>query len=73
MIIIKHTMLETKLENFEPKKLTYCRFRQLNSGQFKLDTFNNMSAVRTHAGFEKNFLSILEKHAPKKLPSLRDN
>ena len=25
-----------------------------------------MSAMRTHAAFENNFISILEKHAPKK-------
>ena len=25
-----------------------------------------MSAVRTHAAFENNFVSILDKHAPKK-------
>ena len=65
MIIIKHTMLETKLENSEPKTLSYHKCRQLNSGQFELDTFNNMSAVKTDAGLEKNFVSILEKHAPK--------
>ena len=32
-----------------------------------------MSAMRTHASFENNFLSILDKHAPKKTKVSREN
>ena len=32
-----------------------------------------MSTVRTHAAFENNFVSILPKHAPKKIKFLREN
>ena len=32
-----------------------------------------MSAVRTHAAFENNFVLILDKHAPKKTKILRGN
>ena len=32
-----------------------------------------MSAMRTHAAFEKGFVSILDKHAPKKTNILRRN
>ena len=32
-----------------------------------------MSAVRTHAAFENNFVSILDKNAPKKTKILRGN
>ena len=32
-----------------------------------------MSAMRTHVAFENIFLSILDKHAPKKTKILREN
>ena len=32
-----------------------------------------MSAVRTHAAFENNFVLVLDKHAPKKTKILRGN
>ena len=70
-----YTILKTKFEKFEPKKLIYCSFKHnLNcSEQFKLDICNSMSAVRIHAAFENNFVSILDKHAPKKAKILRGN
>ena len=68
-----YTILKTKFEKFEPKKLIYRNFKQFDSVQFKLDICNNMSAVRTHAAFEGNFVSILDKHAPKKTKILRGN
>ena len=51
---------------FQPKKLIYHNFKQFDSEQFKLDICNSMSTVKTHAAFENNFVSILDKHAPKK-------
>ena len=57
---------QNKFENFEPKKLIKHNFRQYDTDQFKLDIFNSMSAMRSHAAFENNFASILDKHAPKK-------
>ena len=63
-----YTTLKTKFEKFEPKKLIYRNFKQ-----FKLDICNSMSAVRTHTAFENNFVSILDKHAPKKTNILRGN
>ena len=68
-----YTILKTKFEKFEPKKLIYRNFKQFDSEQFKLDICNSMSAVRTHAAFEKNFVSILDKHAPRKTKILRGN
>ena len=68
-----YTILKTKFEKFEPKKLIYRNFKQFDSEQFKLDICNSMSAVRTHAAFENNFVSILDKHAPKKTKILRGN
>ena len=68
-----YTILNTKFEKFEPKKLIYHNFKQFDSEQNKLDICNSMSAVRTHAAFENNFVSILEKHAPKKTKILRGN
>ena len=50
-------------QNFEPKKLIYSNFKQYFD-QFKLDIFNSKSALRTHAAFENNFVSILDKQAP---------
>ena len=68
-----YTILKSKFEKFEPKKLIYRNFKQFDSEQFKLDICNSMSAVRTHAAFENNFVSILDKHAPKKIKILRGN
>ena len=55
-----HTILKTKFEKFEPKKSIYRNFKQYDSDQFKLDIFNSMSAMRTHAAFENNFVSSLD-------------
>ena len=53
-----YTILKTKFQSFEPKKSIYHNFKQYDSGQFKLDIFNTMSAIRTHAAFKNNFVSI---------------
>ena len=66
-----HTILKTKFEKFDIK--IYCNYKQYDSDQFKLNIFNSMSAVRAHAAFKNNFVSILYKHAPKKTKSLRGN
>ena len=55
---IIYTILKTKFEKFEPKKLIYRNFKQFNSEQFNLDICNSMSTVRTHTAFENNFVSI---------------
>ena len=68
-----YTILKTKFEKFKPKKSIYCNFKQYDSDQFKLDIFNSVSAMRTHATFENNFGSILGKHASKKTQILRGN
>ena len=47
---------------FQPRKLVYNNFKQFDSDQFKLDIFNSISDVRTHAAFENSFVSILDKH-----------
>ena len=70
---IIYTILKIKFEKFEPKKLIYRNFKQFNSEQFKLDICNSISATRAHAAFENNFVSILDKHAPKKTKILRGN
>ena len=68
-----YTILKTKFEKFEPKELIYRNLKQIDSERFKLDICNSMSAVRTHADFENNFVSILDKHAPKKTKIFRGN
>ena len=68
-----YTILKTKFEKFELKKLIYRNFKQFDSKQFKLDICNSMSAVRTHAAFENNFVTVLDKYAPKKTKILRGN
>ena len=67
MIIILYTILKTKFENFELKNLIYRNFKQYDSDQFKLNTFNTVSAMTTNAGFENSFVSILDKQTPKKI------
>ena len=66
-----HAIFKTKFEKFEPKKSIYRNFIQFDIDQFNSDIFNSMSAMRTHAAFENNFVSILDKHAPKKTKILR--
>ena len=66
MINFIYIILKTKFENFERNKLIYHNFKQYDIEQLMLDIFNSMSAMRTHAAFENNFVSILDKHAPKK-------
>ena len=61
-----HKIFKTKFEKFKPKKSIYRNFKQYDSDQFKFDIFNSMSAMRTHAAFKNNFVSILYKHALKK-------
>ena len=51
-----YTILKTKFKKFEPKKLIYLNFKQFDSEQFKLDICDRMSAVRTHAAYENNFV-----------------
>ena len=46
-----YIILKAKFEKFEPKKLIYHNFKQYDSGQFKLDNCNSMSAIRTHASY----------------------
>ena len=66
-----HAIFKTKFKKFEPKKSIYRNFIQYDSDQFKLDIFNSMFAMRFHAAFENSFLSILDKHAPKKTKTLK--
>ena len=61
-----YAILKTKFEKFKPKKSIYHNFKQYDSDQFKLGIFNSMSAMRAHAAYKNNFVSILDKHSPKK-------
>ena len=66
-----NAILKTKFEKFEPKKSIYRNFKQYDSEQLRI--CNSMFPMRTHAAFEKNFNSILGKHAAKKTKILRVN
>ena len=68
-----HAILKTKFEKLEPKKSIYRNFKQYDSDQIKLDIFNSMSDMRTHAALGNNFASILDKHTPKKIKTLWRN
>ena len=68
-----YTILKTKFEKFESKGLIYRNFKQFDSGLSKLDICSSMSAMRIHAAFENNFISILDKNAPKKTNIVRGN
>ena len=56
-----YTILKTKFEKFEPKKLIYRNFNQFDSDQFKLDICNSMSDVTAHATFKKHVSKNLRK------------
>ena len=62
-------IFKTKFEKFEPKKSIYRNFILYDRDQFKLDIFNSVSAMRTHAAFVSN----LYKHALKKTKISRRN
>ena len=68
-----YAILKIKFEKLEPKKSIYRNFKQYDSEQFKLDICNSMSPMRTHAAFEKEIDSVLDKHAPKKITILQGN
>ena len=68
-----YTILKRKFQKFKPKKSIYRNFKWYDSDQFKLDVFNSMSAMRAHAAYKNNFVSILDKHSPKKIKNLRGN
>ena len=68
-----YDIFKTKFKKFEPKKPIYRNFKQYHSDQIKLDIFNVMSAMRTQAPFENSFVSISDKHAPKKTKILHGN
>ena len=68
-----YTILKAKFEKLGPTEFIYHNFKQSDSEQFKLDICNSMSAVITHAAFENTFVTILDKHAPKKTEILRGN
>ena len=53
-----YTILKTKFEKFEPKKLICRNFKQFDNDQTKFNICNSMSAVRTQASFGNNFVSI---------------
>ena len=46
------------------KEIISRNFKRFGSDKLKLDISNSMSAVSTHAAFENNFVSILDKYAP---------
>ena len=56
-----HAILKTKFENFEPKKSIHHNFKEYDNYQSKLVIFKSMSAMRTQAAFENNFVSIIDK------------
>ena len=66
-MIIAHTILKTKFEKFKPTKSVYRNFKQYN------DIFNSMSAMRAHAAYKNNFVSIFDKHSPNITKILRGN
>ena len=68
-----YAILKIKFEKLEPKKSIYRNFKQYDSEKFKLDICNSMSPMRTHAAFEKEIDSVLDKHAPKKTTILQGN
>ena len=68
-----YTILKTKFEKFKAKKSIYGDFNQYESDQFNLNIFNSMSVMRDHEAYKNNFVSILDKHSPKKTKNLRGN
>ena len=59
--------------NVSNKETNITQSQTFDSDQFKLDICKCMSAVRAHAAFKINFVSILDKNAFKKTNILRGN
>ena len=53
-----YTILKTKFEKFEPKKLICRNFKQFDNDQTKFNICNSMSAVRTQASFGNNLFQF---------------
>ena len=73
-----YIILKTIFENSKPKKLFYRDFKNVKIGQFKSDIYDSMNNVKVLNNvnvkvFENNFVSISNKHSPKKTKILRRN
>ena len=53
-----YTILKTKFEKFEPKKLIYRNLKQFDIDEFKFDIYNGMSAKRTLLPLKTNLLKF---------------
>ena len=53
-----YTILKTKFEKFEPKKLIYRNLKQFDIDEFKFDIYNGMSAKRTLQPLKTNLLKF---------------
>ena len=62
---------QNKIWKVWTKEINIPQFQTIDRDQFRSDIFDSMSAMRTHAAFENNFVSILDKHALKKTKILR--
>ena len=69
-----YTMLKSSFINFEPKLLNYREYKNFSIGNFKEDLSEVLLDCRnSYDEFESAFITVSDKHAPKKKKWLRGN
>ena len=69
------TVLKTSYKKPKPKEIFYRNYKNLDSGNFKLELQNalNCNRVTNYSLFESVFVDVLNKHAPIKKKTFRAN
>ena len=67
------TVLKSTFPKEKPKEIIYRNFKNFDLNNFKNDIRTNMQLVDNYDGFEKEFLKVLNNHAPLKKKFIRAN
>ena len=67
-------MRKTTFEKKEPKKYTYCNYKQFQWENFEKDLTSSLRNCNgEYENYEQNFIKVLNTHAPKKVKILKGN
>ena len=67
------TVLKSIFPKVKPKEIIYRNFKNVDLNNFKNDIRTNMQLVDNYDGFGKEFLKVLNNHAPSKKHFIRAN
>ena len=71
--LLAYTMLKTTFTKFPPKKISYRCYKKFNEDLFLSDLKSSLLNINNYTSFQKQFLHILQVHAPLKEKSIRGN